>query len=225
MPSLTVKHKFRTIICSLILGLSGFNTVEATPLYLFEYTGTVRIVGGSVTDGSLLNFSLGDEISGAFIFDAAGFSPLPSATSTFQPYSIDKFYFSNIQANGNQASYSYFSLDALRGFVNAYKQVGTGQIYDNYSFVLSPDDGVSPFVDVSFDLTTLKLSDFAALSVFPNSRFSLQRVDISSSPLQYTDVVAFFKTLNVSAIPESTTLALMTFGLAGIGFIRRKGRD
>ena len=208
-------------LCVSMLFWSGI--AQAVPLYLFEYTGTVSSVGGSVTDGSLLSFSVGDNITGSFIFDAASFNPAPGTLTAFLPNTIEEFVFSGIPANGNQTSYSYFSLNASIGVVNAYKQVGTNSTYDNFSFILSPDTGISPFSDVTFDLTTLDINDFPMHSVFPNSSFALERVDISSSPLRFTEVRANFNTLNVSSIitvTEPSSVFLMCFGVIGIIAIR-----
>lgn len=198
-----MKNILMVIVFSLLIVHGNLSVATATPVYFFEYSGTVRSVGGTVTDGSLLAFAVNDKVAGAFLFNPAGLTPPPGATTFFYPNSIESFTFGSYSAIGNQASYSYFSLSSLNGgLVNAYKQVGTDSIYDNFSFVLSSDDGTSPFPDVLFDLTTLSLNDFAMFSSLPNSNFSLQRVDISSNPLRFTEVTANFDSLNVSVLAD-----------------------
>jgi len=46
--------------------------------------------------------------------------------------------------------------------VNAYKQVGTDAIYDNFEFLIEAGLGQSPFSDVTLDLSALMLGDFLA---------------------------------------------------------------
>ncbi|MCS7469554.1 hypothetical protein NZK35_23120 [Stieleria sp. ICT_E10.1] len=186
---------------------------------LFEYSGRVRSVGGTVTDGSLLPFVVGDIINGVFFFSPQGPDTRPSPNEAFYPNAVPEMRFGQIEAVGNQVSYSYFLVNAATGRINAYRQVGNDAVYDNFSFLIGAGSGLSPFSSQTPDFSKLNLDDFSG-----QADFSLQRVDISTqNPLLFTEVVVDLQSLTVSAVPEPESLYI--FGIAALGLIvcgRRK---
>jgi hypothetical protein len=108
-----------TALCLMTSSIAA--TAHASP-YLFQYSGTVSTVGGTVTDGSLLPFAVGDIVSGSFVFDSPSPSPPPGTPSAFYPLSIESFLFGSFAAVGTQRSYSYFLVDATNGYINAFER-------------------------------------------------------------------------------------------------------
>ena len=151
-----MKKTTQSLIASVAIIVLGSTPSAAD--FLFEYSGTVRSVGGTVTDGSLLSFAVGDTVSGSFVFDPSGLNPPPGTQSAFYPMSIDSFDFGSISAVGTQRSNSHFQIDVSNGRISAYKQVGTGSIYDNFIFLIVAGVGNSPFLDVLVDLTKIDLA-------------------------------------------------------------------
>jgi len=206
-----------------VLILSITTSANAAAIaYRFDYSGHVMTVGGTVLDGSLLPFTAGDAVSGSFTFDPSGGTQLidPQAISAQFQDSITAFSFGSFNAIGTQAAHSSFLLDSSLGQVSAYKQVGTGSIYDNFSFMLLAGSGNSPFADVLFDLTQIKLGDYPM-----RSEFVLERVDISSNPLRFTEVRAKIDSITVSAavVPVPAAVWLFGSGMLGLfGVLRRR---
>lgn len=153
---------------------------------LFEYTGTVKTVGGSVLDGSLLgvNFAYGDVVSGCFVFESPG-SPGRTPPGSYEN-SISAFRFGDFVAEGTQRSHSVFGISLEFGYVTGYKQVGTGSIYDNFIFLLEVP-GANWTADKPVNLLSLNELDPVQF-YWPHTNFVLERVDIATNPLRYTEV-------------------------------------
>jgi hypothetical protein len=163
----------------------------ASRFYLFEYSGTVRSTGGTVEDGSLLPYTPGDRVSGSFIVELPN-KIAKGTAAVFYEESVSFFEFDSILAEGTQRSHSYFTIDATRGLLNAYKQVGTGTVYDNFEFIL--ETSPSPFNDATVNLQRLDVDDFSERT------FMLQRVDLAYSPVHFTEVRATVESLRVSRL-------------------------
>jgi len=88
---------FLVLIFSLALTWPA-RRVEAS--YIFQYTGTVRSVGGTVTDGSLLPFLVESKVAGSFTFDAVGQNEHPGSDSAFFSNSIAAMNFGGFLAVG-----------------------------------------------------------------------------------------------------------------------------
>ena len=178
--------------------------------YAFQYTGTVRSVGGTVTDGTLLPFNASEAVSGGFIFDPISINQSNEANAEFFQNSIHQIYFGDFSDSNPENSYSYFLSNANTG-------VGTGSIYDNFEFLISAGSGVSPFFSTPLDFGYLSLLNFKG-----ELQFLIQRVDISSSgPLRFTQVIASIDFLEVQEVPEPETFDLILASLGAMVALRR----
>jgi hypothetical protein len=201
----------KTFLVAVATSLSMVASTNADAAsYLFEYSGKVTSVGGTVTDGSLLNLNVGDSVAGSFMFVPGTIEPPPGTLSAQYPNTVPSFEFgSTTDAIGN----SYFLMNATTGVVNAYKQTNVaGTVYDTHEFMLEGAES-SPFSYVSFDaLTSLSLADYS------QSYFLMNRVDISTAPLRFTEVKVVIQHLvvtNILAVPEM--FADLFAKLAGVG--------
>lgn len=189
--------------------------------YLFQYSASVRYSTGPDSVGALLNFSPNDLIIGSFIYEPR--FDAPATQYHFDPDSISTFEFGRVLAVGTERSYSYFNIDSSRGLLNAYKNVGTGGIYDTFGFTLYAGEGKNPFPDASFDFSKLSLNDYPISASHDEAYITLTRVDIFSNPLQFTEVRADIESLRISVIevPEPSILPLLVIGLAAFWLSRR----
>jgi len=194
-----VKKTFVLAVWLVVACVAG--TAQAASL-LFEYTGTVKTVGGTVLDGSLLgvDFAPGDTVSGCFVFESPG--PPGRTPAGFYPESISAFQFWTFSAEGTQRSFSAFNIDPTLASVTAYKQVGTGSIYDNYSFWITVP-GATWLTDAKpVNLLIVNELDPQQFN-WTVTHFVLQRVDIASSnPLRFTEVKVSIDSVRV--MPEKS---------------------
>lgn len=173
------------LVVWLVIGWSA-GKVQAASL-LFEYTGTVKTVGGSVLDGSLLGVvvSPGDAVSGCFVFESA--SPPGRTPVGMYQESVTDFKFGPFSAEGTQPNHSYMQIRPEFGDINAYKQVGTGSIYDNFGFTITVP-GAS-WLTSGKPVNLLKVNELDPQQFnWTSTNFFLERVDIASNPLRYVIV-------------------------------------
>jgi hypothetical protein len=206
-----MQRNMKGLLASVAACLSFFGSASAVAMsYLFEYSGRVAYATGTVTDGTLLDFKAGDAVAGAFVFVPGALDHPPGAMGVQYANTIPLFEFGSAAA---PSGYSSLLMDAARGVVIAYKQNNVaGSLYDTYEFVLEGDRSGRSRFDSFDDLTSLRLANYG------DGYFILTRVDISSSPLRFTEVKVAATNLVVTRIMDvSDMFADLLAKTAGVG--------
>ena len=201
---------------------------RAEASYIFEYTGTVFFTGGSVNDGTILPYHVGDHVAGSFTYNPGSPDIRPDPQEALFMNSIGEINFDGFSSNGALPNHAFFQLNSANGTVQANVSEDDG-INDNvFAFVLFAGNGLSPFSDVTFDLTQLALTDFSA----QQSYFLFWRLSNDLNPQRHTLAEVRFDSLSVrdtsiqilepaTLIPEPPALALTGIALVGFVLTRR----
>jgi len=223
--------RFCKIITSVCLPIAIIfavtQSLSAAPIK-FEYSGKVKYV--YVLNGAdTLGFSVGDTVSGSFIFDPTGPDQYPQPNLAFYTFSIQMMKFGAISVQPPPVNYSYFSID-VNSFPNPDRQAYIDiqayfeSRYDVFECDFYNSDPQPLWGNDQVDLTSVNLDDF------DQSDFVYERATfLPDGSVQVLQVYANFTGGEVSSIPEPlpvpepSTLALLGIGIVGlIGFVRRR---
>jgi hypothetical protein len=222
----TSRHALAQRLCKgfpLFVALtSAMAPAIAAPL-LFEYSGVVRHI--ALIDGAMETFGLteGSPIQGAFVFDPSGPDEMPGSERAFFSNSIVVATFGSIASEPTQVDYSTFLIDAdpFHDHIVAYLSSEYGNVNDIYTFSLDEGGPTAILGSDQVDLTALRLEDFDQA----DSRFEFLRATfLPDGTVPRTLITAEFLSLQVSDIPEPSTLVLGAAGLSGIVVTRRRRR-
>ena len=230
--------KILLAVCSmLILTLVFHSRSYATPI-IFEYNSTVSYV--DYYKGENLGFSVGDKITGYFIYDPSvnitGSNNNPTYSGAYYNYSITEASFENFTIDND------FSQFAIRIFVNdqgittffcyAMKDsVPDDDVYrDRFYFrVESNQDDITLGYDFSYPVNTETI-DLTTLDEYPEifvgSQVVFYRMWHENGKTETSRVVSYLDTINIhylNPVPEPSTILLFSLGLLGLaGASRRK---